>query len=110
MDVRGEKAGLGFSTNFIQPEQTKPNILMKQSKIRFNFGSKINVPIKPNRIHFTEGNIVLVNIFIFWYLWVIMTTYNFLVIINGLLRLPTRLYCGYYTITKLMLYYTIILA
>lgn len=56
MDVRDEKMGLGFSTNFSQPEQPKPNILIKQSKIRFNFGSKTNMPIKMNRINFTEGN------------------------------------------------------
>lgn len=49
--------GLGFSTNFSQPEQPKANILNKQSKIRFNFGNKSNVPIKTNRIHFTEGNV-----------------------------------------------------
>lgn len=54
MDVRDEKTGLGFS-NFSQPEQPKPNILIKPSKIRFNFGSKTNMPIKVNRIHFTEG-------------------------------------------------------
>lgn len=57
MDVRDEKMGLGFATNFTQPEQTKPNILIKQSKIRFNFGSKTNMPIKTNHINFTEGNI-----------------------------------------------------
>lgn len=58
MDVRDEKMGLGFSTNFSQPEQPKAvNILNKQSKIRFNFGNKSNVPIKTNRIHFTEGNV-----------------------------------------------------
>lgn len=56
MDVRDEKMGLGFSVNFNQPEPPKPNILIKQSKIRFNFGSKTNMPIKTNRIHFTEGN------------------------------------------------------
>lgn len=54
MDVRDEKMGLGFSTNFSQPEQPKTNILIKQSKIRFNFGNKTNMPIKTNRIHFTE--------------------------------------------------------
>lgn len=58
MDVRDEKMGLGFSTNFNQPEQPKPNISIKPSKIRFNFGSKTNMPIKVNRIHFTEGNLV----------------------------------------------------
>ncbi|XP_025201525.1 angiogenic factor with G patch and FHA domains 1 [Melanaphis sacchari] len=54
MDVRDEKMGLGFSTQFSQPEVPKPNILIKQSKIRFNFGNKTNMPIKTNRIHFTE--------------------------------------------------------
>jgi len=57
MDVRDEKMGLGFSTNFNQPQQPKTNVLIKQSKIRFNFGNKSNVPIKTNRIHFTEGNV-----------------------------------------------------
>jgi len=57
MDVRDEKMGLGFSTNLNQPEQFKSNIVIKQSKIRFNFGSKTNMPIKTNRLHFTEGNI-----------------------------------------------------
>lgn len=56
MDVRDEKMGLGFSTNFNQSEQPKTNILIRQSKIRFNFGNKSNMPIKTNRIHFTEGN------------------------------------------------------
>lgn len=59
MDVRDEKMGLGFSNNFSQPEQPKTNILIKQSKIRFNFGSKTNMPIKMNRINFTEGSIFL---------------------------------------------------
>jgi hypothetical protein len=57
MDVRDEKRGLGFSTNFSQPELPKVNILMKPSKIRFNFGNKTNMPIKTNRINFAEGNI-----------------------------------------------------
>lgn len=57
MNIRDEKSGLGFSDNFSQPEQPKTNILIKQSKIRFNFGSKTNMPIKTNRIHFTEGNV-----------------------------------------------------
>jgi len=56
MDIRDEKTGFGFSTNCSQPEQPKANILIKQSKIRFNFGSKTNMPIKTNRIHFVEGN------------------------------------------------------
>lgn len=57
MDVRDEKRGLGFSNNFSQLDQPKANILMKPSKIRFNFGNKTNMPIKTNRIHFAEGNI-----------------------------------------------------
>lgn len=57
MNVRDEKMGLGFSTNFNQFEQPKANVLIKQSKIRFNFGSKTNMPIKTNRIHFVEGNV-----------------------------------------------------
>lgn len=57
MDVRDEKMGLGFSTNFNQSEQPKTNILIKQSKIRFNFGNKSNKPIKTNHINFTEGNV-----------------------------------------------------
>lgn len=55
MDVRDEKRGLGFSTNFSQTEQPKVNISIKPSKIRFNFGNKTNMPIKTNRIHFAEG-------------------------------------------------------
>ncbi|XP_025203238.1 angiogenic factor with G patch and FHA domains 1-like, partial [Melanaphis sacchari] len=46
MDIRDEKMGLGFSTHFSQPKVPKPNILIKQSKIRFNFGNKTNIPIK----------------------------------------------------------------
>jgi len=57
MDVRDEKMGLGFSINFSQPEQPKANILIKQSKIRFNFGNKSILPVKTNRIHFAEGNV-----------------------------------------------------
>lgn len=57
MDVRDEKMGLGFATNFSLLEQPKANIVIKPSKIRFNFGSKTNMPIKTNRIHFAEGNV-----------------------------------------------------
>lgn len=58
MDVRDEKRGLGFSTNYSQLEQPKANILIKPSKIRFNFGNKTNMPIKTNRIHFAEGKVL----------------------------------------------------
>jgi len=57
MDVRDEKMGLGFPTNSVQPEQPKTNVVIKPSKIRFNFGSKTNMPIKTNRINFVEGNV-----------------------------------------------------
>lgn len=57
MDVRDEKMGLGYANNFSLLEQPKANIVIKPSKIRFNFGSKTNMPIKTNRIHFAEGNV-----------------------------------------------------
>lgn len=67
MDVRDEKTGLGFSTSFDQSEQPPKNILIKQSKIRFNFGSKTNMSLRTNRINFAEGTVDFAyhNIFIF---------------------------------------------
>lgn len=61
MDLRDEKAGLGFPTSFSSSEQPKINVSIKPTKIRFNFGSKTNMPIKINRINFIEGNILFIN-------------------------------------------------
>ncbi|XP_050431826.1 angiogenic factor with G patch and FHA domains 1 [Adelges cooleyi] len=57
LDVRDDKMGLGFNTmgGFAQIEQPKINVVVKPSKIRFNFGNKTtNVPIKTNKINFSE--------------------------------------------------------
>ncbi|XP_050538175.1 angiogenic factor with G patch and FHA domains 1 isoform X2 [Daktulosphaira vitifoliae] len=54
LDIRDEKMGLGFQTNVAPLAQPNINIAIKPSKIKFNFGSKTNMPIKTNRIHFAK--------------------------------------------------------